>query len=410
MLPWLMRGTPGPLARTALSCRPSLEEAVREVCSGLADAGEADLALVFASSSYASDLPRLLPLLRRQLRARCWLGAVGGGVVGTDRDGNAREVEQLPGLSVSLLRLPGAELTPFRLSSGELPDLDGPHAAWGEALGLDPERLTGMVLLVDPGFAGINDLLAGLDYGFPGITKVGGLAGIHSAPHDSLLWDQEVCGGAVGVAFGGAWAIEPVVAQGCRPIGPVFEVEQAQRNVLLELRQGDQVNSPILALQGVIEELNPQDRELIRRALFVGLARSSFSLRTTGETPPFLVRNLMGIDPRNGAMAIGDQLRVGQRLQFQLRDGDTSRQELRQLLDQRARQGEAPLMGLLFACLGRGRSLYGSADVDVTVCRAVHPSLPVAGLFCNGEIGPVAGSTQLHGYTASWGFVVPRTA
>ena len=213
-----------------------------------------------------------------------------------------------------------------------------------------------------------------------------------------------------GVAFGGAWGIEPVVAQGCRPIGPVFEVEQAQRNVLLELRQGDQVNSPILALQGVIEGLSPQDRDLIRQALFVGLARSSFSLQTTGEDPPFLVRNLMGIDPRNGAMAIGDQLRVGQQLQFQLRDGDTSRQELRQLLDQRDRQGEAPLLGLLFACLGRGRSLYGVADGDVNVCRAVHPALPLTGLFCNGEIGPVAGSTQLHGYTASWGFVVPRTA
>ena len=160
----------------------------------------------------------------------------------------------------------------------------------------------------------------------------------------------------------------------------------------------------------MIEDLSPQDRELIRQALFVGLARSSFSLQTSGEAPPFLVRNLMGIDPRNGAMAIGDQLRVGQQLQFQLRDGDTSRQELRQLLDQRDRQGGFPLAGLLFACLGRGRSLYGAADGDVNVCRAVHPSLPLAGLFCNGEIGPVAGNTQLHGYTASWGFVVPRTA
>ena len=34
--------------------------------------------------------------------------------------------------------------------------------------------------------------------------------------------------------------------------------------------------------------------------------------------------------------------------------------------------------------------------------------LPLAGAFCNGEVGPVAGATHLHGYTASWAFVVPR--
>jgi small ligand-binding sensory domain FIST len=28
-------------------------------------------------------------------------------------------------------------------------------------------------------------------------------------------------------------------------------------------------------------------------------------------------------------------------------------------------------------------------------------------VFCNGEIGPVGGTTHLHGYTASWGFLVP---
>jgi len=32
----------------------------------------------------------------------------------------------------------------------------------------------------------------------------------------------------------------------------------------------------------------------------------------------------------------------------------------------------------------------------------------VTGAFCNGEVGPVAGATHLHGYTASWAFVVPR--
>ena len=53
-----------PLVRTALSQQPALEQAVAELAQQLKGLGEMDLALVLASSSYASDLPRLLPLLQ----------------------------------------------------------------------------------------------------------------------------------------------------------------------------------------------------------------------------------------------------------------------------------------------------------------------------------------------------------
>ena len=46
----------------------------------------------------------------------------------------------------------------------------------------------------------------------------------------------------------------------------------------------------------------------------------------------------------------------------------------------------------------RGRCLLGLA-------RQLIPDLPVAGAFCNGEIGPVGGTTHLHGYTACWGLL-----
>jgi small ligand-binding sensory domain FIST len=83
------------------------------------------------------------------------------------------------------------------------------------------------------------------------------------------------------------------------------------------------------------------------------------------------------------------------------------RRRERRRVQQRRRDGE-PLAALLFACLGRGRGLYGQPDGDVGLCRESFPQLPIAGVFCNGEIGPVGGSTHLHGYTASWGFLVPE--
>jgi small ligand-binding sensory domain FIST len=120
------------------------------------------------------------------------------------------------------------------------------------------------------------------------------------------------------------------------------------------------------------------------------------------------VRNLIGVDPRNGAVAVAERMRVGQQVQFHLRDGSASRQELLTALQGLAQRHPAPLAGLLFACLGRGQGLYGEADGDAGPCHSVFPEMPLAGAFCNGEIGPIGGSTHLHGYAASFGFVVQK--
>ena len=115
--------------RTALSGCASLEEATKDVSNQLGSE-KGDLALVFVSSQFASDLPRLLPLLSQRLQAEHWIGFVGGGVVGTDSAGRTQELEQTTALSITLLNLPGAQLKPFQLDTGSLPDLDGPVQNW----------------------------------------------------------------------------------------------------------------------------------------------------------------------------------------------------------------------------------------------------------------------------------------
>ena len=185
------------------------------------------------------------------------------------------------------------------------------------------------------------------------MAKLGGLAGQHSANHGGLFFGDQVCSGAVGCVISGTFSLQPLVAQGCRPIGPIFEVAQAQRNVLLELRQGDALQNPLAALQGLIGELPSSDRDLLRNALFVGLGKESFTMPNpeTPQVSPFLVRNLMGMDPRLGAIAVADRLRIGQQLQFQLRDGNSSRQELHELLKIQQQQQPKPLAALV---VGRG--------------------------------------------------------
>lgn len=419
--PWLSSRSRGAWCRSALARDVSLQGAVDGVSQQLAGTGRANLALVFAYSGFASDLPRLLPLLSQKLQADHWIGCCGGGVVGTGKQ-EAHELEGESALSVLLLHLPEAHLLPFALDTSSLPDLDGPAEAWLEALGLPRAPLSSddspasMLLLVDPTCSAINDLISGLDYALPHTFKVGGIAGQHSAPHGSLLFSSSgdgesgVRSGAVGCLISGGWRLDPLVAQGCRPIGPVFEVEQAQRNIVIQVSKGGDIpRSPVEALQLILSELTPGEREQVKHSLFLGVDRSEMLLSSgNNHASAFLVRNLIGVDPRNGAVAVAERMRVGQKVQFQLRDASASRQDARQLLGRQAVEGGEPVAALLFACLGRGEGLYGEADGDVNLCREVFATVPIGGLFCNGEIGPVGGATHLHGYTACWAFLVPN--
>ena len=407
-LDWFRAASATPICRTALSSRPSLDEAVQDVVTSLGRHSEADLALVFVDTSYASDLPRLLPLLRQRLKASQWLGCAGGGVIGTTERGVATELEQTPALSVSLLNLPGAEIQTQALNTNALPDLDGPALRWQEWTGIDPDHCRSQIVLIDPTSSGINDLISGLDYAYPDAVRIGGIAGPHNAPHGSLLIDDGVTAGAVVCSIGGDWTMDAVVAQGCRPIGPVFAIEQVQRNVLLELSEGDRRASPVACLQRVLADLNEQEREMVRHSLFLGIERRELKLGPDGTNTAesaFLVRNLIGVDPSNGAVAVAERVRPGQNVQFHLREANASRQEALQLLRSAADQPAPAQFGLLMACLGRGNGLFGAPNGDVSLARQVMPELPVAGAFCNGEIGPVGGATHLHGYTACWGLL-----
>ncbi|NES06575.1 MAG: hypothetical protein F6K22_29420, partial [Okeania sp. SIO2F4] len=79
----------------SISTRPSLEAAVKEVAEkSLESLGTtADLGLVFISSAFASEYPRLMPLLKEYLPETIIIGCGGGGIVGMNEEGKPQEVE-----------------------------------------------------------------------------------------------------------------------------------------------------------------------------------------------------------------------------------------------------------------------------------------------------------------------------
>ncbi len=403
---------------SALSTRPSLEAAVDEVVQqAQQELGvPADLGLIFISSTFASEYPRLLPLLNERLAIPHLVGCGGGGVVGCSPKEGTEEIEGEPALSLTLAHLPGVNIQTFYLSIGDLPDLDSPPDAWVELIGVPISDQPKFIILADPIPNKINDLLQGLDFAYPGSAKVGGLAGGGTTLGSSgLFCDQRLYReGIVGIALSGNIILETIVAQGCRPIGQPYRIAEAERNILLKLQQGSALSSgtpsstqtPLEVLQDLVQELDERDQKLAQHSLFVGIVRDEFKQNL--EHGDFLVRNLLGVDPRIGAIAIGDSVRPGQRLQFHLRDAHTSAEDLEMLLKRYQQTAEAkagrPAAGaLLFSCLGRGQGLYGQPNFDSDLFHRYLNGIPLSGFFCNGEIGPVGGTTFLHGYTSAFG-------
>ncbi|MCL1466321.1 FIST signal transduction protein [Argonema galeatum] len=400
----------------ALSTRPSLEAAVEEVVerASLSLQASADLAVVFISSAFSSEYTRLMPLLQEILSVPVLIGCGGGGVIGVNRQGEVQEVEGEPGLSLSLMSLPGVNVRAFHILPEALPDLDSAPDGWVDLIGVLPQAQPQFILLADPFSSSINDLVQGLDFAYPGSIKVGGLASGTSVGGSSGLFcnyrlHRE---GTVGVALSGNIVLETIVAQGCRPIGQPYRVTEGERNVVMELEEQTSEDfavcgksrKPLEALRDLIQTLNEEDRMLAQNALFVGVARDEF--KQDLEQGDFLIRSLLGVDPRAGAIAIGDRVRPGQRIQFHLRDAHASAEDLEMLLKRHQKQtpsDPAAAGALMFSCMGRGEGLYGCPDFDSRLFRRYLKDIPVGGFFCNGEIGPVAGSTFLHGYTSVFG-------
>ncbi len=362
--------------------------AVEAALAGIAHTLDAvHLLVVFASPHFQDGLERLATQARARWPGVRIVGCTGGGIIGGDH-----ELEQAPALSLLAAHLPGVSIEPIRMRQGTFTAPTVPDAA-------------GIILLSDPYTIDSEAVMGALEAATPGVPILGGLVSGGMRPYDNrlMLDDQVFTDGAVGVVLSGELEVEPVVAQGCRPIGPPLFITRAERNILYSLD-----NRPAMAvLQEVLNELEPEERELARQALFIGVLPDP----TQGRCGPgdYLVRNLVGLDPRSGALTVGARLQAHGVLRFHVRDAAASAAELEQRLQDANRPGPPPAGALLFSCLGRGQRLFGVPHHDTEALQAHLGPVPAGGFFCNGEIGPVQGKVYLHAYTCSIALFRPRS-
>jgi small ligand-binding sensory domain FIST len=384
------------------STHTDLAAAIREaVAAARAELGgspePADVAIVFASAAYGSAIRAAFEALADLVPATTLIGATAEGVLG-----GGEEFERVPAVVVWLARLPGGWIRAVSLDYRQTPD-GGMFVGWPDDLDAAWPDNAALLLIADPFSFPVDAFITRMEEEHPGVPIIGGMAsgGMEPGSNTLVVGSRTEDSGAVGIVIGGGVRLRPVVSQGCRPIGKPMVVTKAEENLIVELG-GRPATERLRETYG---ELDAADRQLVRSSLHMGRAATEY--RDTFRRGDFLVRNVIGADPESGVIAVGDSVRAGQTVQFHVRDAASADEDLRGLLAAHAESRPAGV--LVFTCNGRGLRLFDQPHHDARCVRDCLGSVPTAGFFAQGEIGPIGDRTFLHGFTASIALVEPAS-
>jgi small ligand-binding sensory domain FIST len=344
------------------------------VAACLAQAGDlpgANLGFVYCSDHFADAAAAIVNYLRESTHISHWVGSVGMGVLG-----NAAEYFDQPAISLMLARLPADS---FQVFSGRqrAPALDartpsGAAAAHFAVVHADPDSMDLAELIVDMAGKVTSGFLVG------GLTSSRGT--------NVQIADDALSGGLSGVVLSSEVAVATRLTQGCTPIGPRHVIDACEHNVIETLDGRPALDVLYEDIGSELAAKLPQLGGYLFAALPVQGA----------DTANYMVRQLVGIDPKARLVAIGEAVEPGRQLCFCRRDAAAAREDLHRMLrDITAGLDAAPKGALYYACVARGKHMFGSVGVETRIIADALGDVPLVGFSCNGEIS----HDRLYGYT-----------
>jgi small ligand-binding sensory domain FIST len=358
------------------------------------------LGLVFMTPRFFPQAKQVLEILRVHAQVPLLAGCSSQSLIV-----NGQEVEQEAGVALGLYALPGAELQGFHFTQEQVEEANGP-GYWRLETGLEPEQTNGWLAFIDPYHLDSEGWLRSWNEAYAPEPVLGGLAsGDFSEQRTQIYLNGDVFEtGGVAVSVGGAVRLAGVTSQGCTPIGETWTLTKVEQNIIHEI--GNRPAYEVLA--ETFNHLTPEEQKKARGNLFIGLVVNEYL--EDFHRGDFLVRNLLGADPRSGSIAVGALPRTGQTMQFQRRSAAAANEDMAVLLARaRERLGQTPIYGAcLCCCNGRGQNLFGRPNHDAQMVQERFGPLGLAGFFCNGEIGPVGERNFLHGFTGSLALFVKK--
>jgi small ligand-binding sensory domain FIST len=363
-------------------------------------ASEISLGLVFMTPRFFSNAKQVLEILRVHARIPLLAGCSSSSLIA-----GGNEFEENAGLVLALYHLPGAELQGFHFVQEQVEEANGP-GYWPTETCVTPEQTNGWLAFADPFHLDAESWMRSWNEAYAPLPVLGGLAsGDMREQRTQVYLNGEVFEeGGVAISVGGDVKLLGVISQGCTPIGDTWTLTRVDQNLIHQIG-----NRPAYeVLVETVNNLSPAEQRKTRGNLFIGLVVNEYL--EDFHRGDFLVRNLIGGDPRSGILAVGALPRAGQTVQFQRRDAEAAKEDMNVLLAH-AKQDLAGVTvygGCLCSCNGRGKGLFGAPNHDAHTVQQQFGPLGLAGFFCNGEIGPVGEKNFLHGYTASLALFVKK--
>lgn len=369
---------------------------------GRLEAPKVSLGLVFMSPRFFPNARQVLEILRVHGEALVLAGCSSQWLIN-----GAEEIEQKPGISVALYYLPGARIQPFYLKQENVEEANGP-GYWHNETGIPPSQTNGWLVFADPFNLDCDTWIREWNEAYAPLPILGGLAsGDFTERATQIYLDGEVYEeGAVALSIGGTVELFSVISQGCTPIGETWTITKVQDNLILEI-----ANRPAYeVLLETFSKLTPDEQKKAQGNLFIGLVVNEYL--EDFHRGDFLVRNLLGVDPKSGIIAVGALPRAGQTIQFHRRDANAANEDMTAILNHAHERlkGAEVLGACLCSCNGRGSNLFGYPNHDAALVQKRLGPIGLAGFFCNGEIGPVGDKNFLHGYTASLALFVKKNS
>jgi len=326
---------------------------------------EANLGFVYVTDHFAADFAAIHRQLKQQTGVPHWSGTIGHAICCT-----GKEYYEQPAMVILLTDFPDDSFYLVQ-SPEQLPAT--PNAG-----------LQFAVVHGDPRNGQLPGLLEKFAAKLGDAYLVGGLTS--SSSYYYQLADEISESQLSAVIFSDQVAVVSGLSQGCSPIGPVHRLTECEGNYAVSLDQRPALD----VLKEDIGEILARDLKRIDGYIFAGFPLSG------SDTGDYLVRNLIGVDPDSGVLAISEYLQTDSPIMFCRRDGRTAVADLERMLGHvKQRLTGPPRGGLYFSCLGRGQHMFGSISREMELIQAQLGDVPLVGFYANGEIA----GQNLYSYT-----------
>jgi len=332
--------------------------------------GTANFGFLYISEGFADDLGDILRELKLRTGIAHWVGSVGEAILCT-----RTEYYDQPALAFLLCEFPENSFEVFKLGQFD------PSETLADPLG----GLRVAIVHGDPRNAALVDAITDFPQQLGNGYLCGGLTSAES--HFYQIADDITEGTLSGVIFNDEVEMVSGLSQGCTPIGPLHTLTECDYHMALTIDR----RPAIEVFKEDIGEVLARDIDRAAGYIFAGFPVAG------SDTGDYLVRNIVGIDPEHGRIAIGDHMTEGVPIMFCRRDGKSASDDLLRMLNdiKRRLNGRTPRGGIYISCLGRGRHLFGPDAGELNMIADTLGDIPLVGFYANGEII----GHRLYGYT-----------